>query len=117
MERSRFLPSIKHVTLAERRSFGRSVHSSRIFLIVSGEPSLYPRFRGYPLHLDPAGVFLGLSEVILHLHAEPNLRAATKSLGKPYGHLWGNGGSLVHNVVKGLARHSQTLGRFFYSQS
>jgi hypothetical protein len=74
----------------------------------------YSPLRDYSLHLDFASVFLCLREVVFHLHAKPDVRAAARSLGKSDGHFWGNSGLPVDKIIEGLARDSKALGRFFY---
>ena len=54
---------------------------------------------------------LALSEVVLHLHAEPYLRAAAEGLGKPYGHFRGDSGLAINKVVEGLVLDAKTLRR------
>jgi hypothetical protein len=81
------------------------------------QPPVAARRAGDSLHLDLAGIFLSLGQVIFHLQAKPHRRAAAKRLRKPYGHFGGDAGLLVHNIVQGLARNSQALRCFSYRQT
>jgi hypothetical protein len=57
-------------------------------------------------------VFSALAKVVLHLKAQPDLRAAAEGLGKTYGHLRGNSRAGVDQVVQRLALHAKPGGGF-----
>src|ERR1700687_6162460 len=75
------------------------------------------RGRRNPPHFEAPLTLHCLAQVIVHLHGEPQFRAAAKGFVQADRHLRRDTALAVDEIVERLPRHAEHLGSFGYTQA
>jgi len=58
-----------------------------------------------------------MGQIVNSLHAQPGVRGTTEGFREAHGHLWGDAGLFVHEVIQSLPCYAEHFSGFGYSET